>query len=159
MADGGQIRSARISPGTSYSDGVFEDRETRGKFLGSRISWNGWYSNWTVVLKDGTEYTVQGCNANSNAGQCAVTEMRNKAGERLTINRDGDGNIGSDLPHCLRWLESPCHFVSQGTLAEMIGTTRSRVSFFVNKFRKLGFIKYNGGLEVNDSLLRVILHD
>jgi len=49
--------------------------------------------------------------------------------------------------------------VSQGTLAEMIGTTRSRVSFFMNKFRKLGFIKYNGGLEVNDSLLRVILHD
>src|SRR5690349_9627562 len=44
--------------------------------------------------------------------------------------------------------------VSQGTLAEMIGTTRSRVSFFMNKFRKLGFIKYNGGLEVNDSLLR-----
>jgi CRP/FNR family cyclic AMP-dependent transcriptional regulator len=49
--------------------------------------------------------------------------------------------------------------VSQGTLAEMIGTTRSRVSFFMNKFRKLGFIKYNGGLHINDSLLRVILHE
>ncbi|HEY4906015.1 MAG TPA: Crp/Fnr family transcriptional regulator [Candidatus Acidoferrum sp.] len=49
--------------------------------------------------------------------------------------------------------------VSQGTLAEMVGTTRSRVSFFMNKFRKLGFIKYNGRLQVNDSLLRVILHD
>jgi CRP/FNR family cyclic AMP-dependent transcriptional regulator len=49
--------------------------------------------------------------------------------------------------------------VSQSTLAEMIGTTRSRVSYFMNKFRKLGFIKYNGGLHVNDSLLRVILHD
>jgi CRP/FNR family transcriptional regulator, cyclic AMP receptor protein len=49
--------------------------------------------------------------------------------------------------------------VSQGTLAEMVGTTRSRVSFFMNRFRKLGFIKYNGGLEINDSLLRVILHD
>jgi CRP/FNR family cyclic AMP-dependent transcriptional regulator len=49
--------------------------------------------------------------------------------------------------------------VSQSTLAEMVGTTRSRVSFFMNKFRRLGFIKYNGGLEVNDSLLRVILHD
>jgi CRP/FNR family cyclic AMP-dependent transcriptional regulator len=49
--------------------------------------------------------------------------------------------------------------VSQATLAEMIGTTRSRVSFFMNRFRDLGFIKYNGGLEVNDSLLRVILHD
>ena len=49
--------------------------------------------------------------------------------------------------------------LSQGTLAEMIGTTRSRVSFFMNRFRKLGFIKYDAGLEVNDSLLRVILHD
>jgi YD repeat-containing protein len=93
MADGGQVRYARISPGTSYSDGVFEDREIPGKFLGSRISWNGSHGNWTVALKDGTEYTVQGCNANSKAGQCAVTEMRNKAGERLTIKRDGDGNI------------------------------------------------------------------
>ena len=49
--------------------------------------------------------------------------------------------------------------ISQETLAEMVGTTRSRVSFFMNKFRKLGFIEYNGGLQINDSLLRVILHD
>ena len=49
--------------------------------------------------------------------------------------------------------------VSQEMLAEMIGTTRSRVSFFMNKFRKLGFIDYNGGLEVHNSLLNVVLHD
>src|ERR1700722_17839899 len=49
--------------------------------------------------------------------------------------------------------------VSQETLAEMIGTTRSRVSFFMNKFRKLGFIDYNGGIEVHSSLLNVVLHD
>lgn len=49
--------------------------------------------------------------------------------------------------------------ISQATLAEMIGTTRSRVSYFMNKFRKLGFIKYNGGLEVHDSLLRVVLRE
>jgi CRP/FNR family transcriptional regulator, cyclic AMP receptor protein len=48
---------------------------------------------------------------------------------------------------------------SQETLAEMIGTTRSRVSFFMNKFRKLGFIEYNGKLEVHNSLLNVVLHD
>jgi CRP/FNR family cyclic AMP-dependent transcriptional regulator len=48
---------------------------------------------------------------------------------------------------------------SQETLAEMIGTTRSRVSFFMNKFRKLGFIEYNGRLEVNNSLLNVVLYD
>jgi CRP/FNR family transcriptional regulator, cyclic AMP receptor protein len=49
--------------------------------------------------------------------------------------------------------------ISQETLAEMIGTTRSRVSFFMNKFRKLGYIKYNGGMEINSSLLRVVLRD
>jgi CRP/FNR family transcriptional regulator, cyclic AMP receptor protein len=49
--------------------------------------------------------------------------------------------------------------ISQETLAEMIGTTRSRVNLFMNKFRKLGFIEYNGGLQVNSSLLNVLLHD
>jgi len=49
--------------------------------------------------------------------------------------------------------------VSQEMLAEMIGTTRSRVNFFMNKFRKLGFIKYNGGLHIETSLLSVVLHD
>lgn len=49
--------------------------------------------------------------------------------------------------------------ISQEVLAEMIGTTRSRVNFFMNRFRKLGFIEYNGGLEVHSSLLNVILHD
>jgi CRP-like cAMP-binding protein len=49
--------------------------------------------------------------------------------------------------------------VSQETLAEMIGTTRSRVSFFMNKFRKLGLIDYNGGIEVHSSLLNVVLRD
>src|SRR6202051_4806959 len=48
---------------------------------------------------------------------------------------------------------------SQETLAEMIGTTRSRVSFFMNKFRKLGYIKYNGKLEIHNSLLNVVLYD
>ena len=49
--------------------------------------------------------------------------------------------------------------ISQETLAEMIGTTRSRVSFFMNKFRKLGLIDYNGHIEVNNSLLSAVLHD
>jgi CRP/FNR family cyclic AMP-dependent transcriptional regulator len=49
--------------------------------------------------------------------------------------------------------------MSQETLAEIIGTTRSRVSFFMNRFRKLGFIHYNGGLQVHRSLLNVVLHD
>jgi CRP/FNR family transcriptional regulator, cyclic AMP receptor protein len=49
--------------------------------------------------------------------------------------------------------------ISQETLAEMIGTTRSRVSFFMNRFRKLGFIDYNGSIRVHQSLLNVVLHD
>ena len=49
--------------------------------------------------------------------------------------------------------------LSQEMLADMIGTTRSRVNFFMNKFRKLGFIEYNGGLKINTSLLSVVLHD
>jgi CRP/FNR family transcriptional regulator, cyclic AMP receptor protein len=49
--------------------------------------------------------------------------------------------------------------LSQETLAEMVGTTRSRVNFFMNKFRKLGFIEYNGGLKINNSLLSVVLRD
>jgi CRP/FNR family cyclic AMP-dependent transcriptional regulator len=58
-----------------------------------------------------------------------------------------------DQPHAV------LHKVSQETLAEMIGTTRSRVNFFMNKFRKMGFIRYNGGLQINTSLLSVVLHD
>ena len=49
--------------------------------------------------------------------------------------------------------------ISQEMLADMIGTTRSRVSFFLNRFKKLGFIKYNGSLEVHSSLLNIVLHD
>jgi len=58
-----------------------------------------------------------------------------------------------DIPH--RVLPK----ISQETLAEMVGTTRSRVNFFMNKFRKLGFIDYNGEIKVNDSLLSIVLHD
>jgi CRP/FNR family transcriptional regulator, cyclic AMP receptor protein len=49
--------------------------------------------------------------------------------------------------------------IPQETLAEMVGTTRSRINFFMNKFRRMGFIKYNGGLQIDASLLSVVLHD
>ena len=49
--------------------------------------------------------------------------------------------------------------ISQGTLAEMVGTTRSRVNFFMKKFQRLGFIDYKEGLKVNNALLAVVLHD
>jgi CRP/FNR family transcriptional regulator, cyclic AMP receptor protein len=49
--------------------------------------------------------------------------------------------------------------ISQETLAEIVGTTRSRVSFFMNRFRKMDFIEYNGGLKIHSSLLNIVLHD
>ena len=56
-------------------------------------------------------------------------------------------------------LEALIPKISQQTLAQMIGTTRSRVSFFMNRFRQLGFIEYNGRIRVHKSLMNVILHD
>jgi YD repeat-containing protein len=92
LANGSQIRYGRVSPGKGFADAVFEDRASPGKFLGSRISWNQ-YGSWTVALRDGTEFTVQGCGAKSKPGQCAVSEVKNAQGERLTVQRDRDGNI------------------------------------------------------------------
>jgi len=92
-ADGAEIRYTRISPGHSYYNGVFEDQATPGKFLGSRISWNWWHADWNIAMKDGSNLTVQGCNAKSKPGQCAVTEIKDKAGDRLVVERDPDGNI------------------------------------------------------------------
>ena len=83
-----------------------------------------------------------------------VDHLFNSAEKRLArtlllLGRFGSDDAGSRLLPNL----------SQETLAEMVGTTRSRVSFFLNKFRRLGFIDYNGGLHVHSSLLTVVLHD
>ena len=77
------------------------------------------------------------------------------------LNSPIAGAAGQDVSHAMKEKpESIRAQISQETLAEMIGTTRSRVSFFLNKFRKLGFIDYNGGgLEVHNSLLNAVLHD
>jgi CRP/FNR family transcriptional regulator, cyclic AMP receptor protein len=82
-----------------------------------------------------------------------VDQLFNSSEKRLArtlllMARYGESNPQRVLPK-----------ISQETLAEMIGATRTRVNFFMNKFRKLGFIEYNGGLKVNSSLLTVVLHD
>jgi CRP/FNR family cyclic AMP-dependent transcriptional regulator len=82
-----------------------------------------------------------------------VDQLFNSSEKRLArtlllLARYGHGNPTRTLPK-----------ISQETLAEMIGATRSRVNFFMNKFRKLGLIEYNGGLKVNNSLLTIVLHD
>jgi CRP/FNR family transcriptional regulator, cyclic AMP receptor protein len=66
----------------------------------------------------------------------------------LLLARYGDPDASLELPR-----------VSQELLAEMVGTTRSRVNFFMNKFRKLGFIEYNGTLKIHNSLLTVVLRE
>ena len=82
-----------------------------------------------------------------------VDQLFNSSEKRLArtlllLARYGDTNPQRTLPK-----------ISQETLAEMIGATRSRVNFFMNKFRKLGLIEYNGHLKVNSSLLSIVLHD
>ena len=82
-----------------------------------------------------------------------VDQLFNSSEKRLArtlllLARYGDAHPSRTLPK-----------ISQETLAEMIGATRSRVNFFMNKFRKLGLIEYNGGLKVNSSLLSIVLHD
>ena len=80
---------------------------------------------------------------------CSIPSEKRLARTLLLLARYGK----QDSPH--RVLPK----ISQEMLAEMVGTTRSRVNFFMNKFRKLGFIEYNGGLKINDSLLSIVLHD
>ena len=82
-----------------------------------------------------------------------VDQLFNSSEKRLArtlllLARYGEANPQRNLPR-----------ISQETLAEMIGSTRSRVNFFMNKFRKLGLIEYNGNLKVNSSLLSIVLHD
>ena len=82
-----------------------------------------------------------------------VDQLFNSSEKRLArtlllLARFGQSNPQRTLPK-----------ISQETLAEMIGATRTRVNFFMNKFRKLGLIEYNGGLKINSSLLSIVLHD
>ena len=90
---------------------------------------------------------------NSRLEADLVDQLFNSSEKRLArtlllLARYGDDTPTRKLPK-----------ISQETLAEMIGATRSRVNFFMNKFRKLGLIEYNGGLKVNPSLLTIVLHD
>jgi CRP/FNR family transcriptional regulator, cyclic AMP receptor protein len=83
-----------------------------------------------------------------------VDQLFNSSEKRLARTLLLLAHFGKEGKH-----ESVVPKISQEMLAEMIGTTRSRVSFFMNRFRELGFIHYNGGLQVHSSLLNVVLHD
>ena len=91
---------------------------------------------------------------NARVEEDLVDQLFNSSEKRLArvlLLMANFGNEGTPQPIIAK--------VSQETLAEMIGTTRSHVSTFMNKFRKLGFIQYNGNLVVHNSLLNVVLHD
>ena len=90
-ANGSQRKYIRVTPGTGYSDGVFKDTSSPTEFLGSIIFWD--HGAWTVRLLNGVEYTIRGCSETSKPGQCAVTEIRNPNGKKVTIQRDFRGNI------------------------------------------------------------------
>ncbi|MGC2328934.1 MAG: Crp/Fnr family transcriptional regulator [Candidatus Sulfotelmatobacter sp.] len=90
---------------------------------------------------------------NSRTQEDLVDQLFNSSEKRLARALFLLANFGKDKS------EKVVPNISQETLAEMIGTTRSRVNFFMNRFRKLGLIEYNGGLLVHSSLLSVVLHD
>ena len=91
---------------------------------------------------------------NARVEEDLVDQLFNSSEKRLARALLLMANVGKNSPP-----EKVLAKISQETLAEMIGTTRSRVSQFMNKFRKLGFIEYNGHLKVNSSLLNMVLHD
>ena len=91
---------------------------------------------------------------NSRVEEDLVDQLFNSSEKRLARTLLLLANFGKDGRS-----EPIATRVSQETLAEMIGTTRPRVSFFMNKFRKLGFIEYNGNLQVHSSLLSIVLRD
>ena len=91
---------------------------------------------------------------NSRVEEDLVDQLFNSSEKRLARTLLLLANFGKDSKP-----EPVIAKISQETLADMIGTTRSRVSFFMNKFRRLGFIEYNGKLEVHTSLLNMVLHD
>jgi len=91
---------------------------------------------------------------NSRVEEDLVDQLFNSSERRLArtlLLLANFGKVGKQEPVIAK--------ISQETLAEMIGTTRSRVSFFMNKFRKMGFIEYNGELHIHSSLLNIVLHD
>jgi CRP-like cAMP-binding protein len=102
----------------------------------------------TFLAKIGTGRTIMACQAQGEAAD-AVCYIQEGPVKLTVVSEHGkEGKAGLVMSR-----------ISQETLAEMIGTTRSRVSFFLNKFRRLGFIDYNGGMHVHSALLNVILYD
>jgi CRP-like cAMP-binding protein len=106
------------------------------------------------VLHDEPKFMAYLLSRNSRVEEDLVDQLFNSSEKRLARVLLLMANFGKESKP-----EPVIPKISQETLPEMVGTTRSRVSMFMNKFRKLGFIEYNGSLEVHNSLLNVVLHD
>ncbi|HEY5047991.1 MAG TPA: Crp/Fnr family transcriptional regulator [Rhizomicrobium sp.] len=138
-----------------FSQGDFADAIfylQKGKAKVTVVSEQG--KEAVVSMLGADEFFGEGCLAGQSQRIATVTTMTDSSIMRL------------DKAAMIRLLHEDSVFaemfmahVSQEMLAEMIGTTRSRVSFFMNKFRDLGFIDYNGGIKVHSSLLNIVLHD
>jgi CRP-like cAMP-binding protein len=151
---------AMLQPGDFFGEGVLAGQTIRIATATAATS-----SSVLVIVKDAMAHLIHTEPAfaerfisymvtrNIRIEADLVDQLFNSSEKRLAralllLARYGKGSPQPMLPK-----------ISQETLAEMIGSTRSRVNFFMNKFRKLGFIEYNGGIKINSALLSVVLHD
>jgi CRP-like cAMP-binding protein len=151
---------AMLTPGDFFGEGALAGQSVRIGTATAVVA-----SSVLVIEKDAMAQLLQNepafadrflsymLNRNIRIEADLVDQLFNSSEKRLArtlllLARYGEANPQRTLPK-----------ISQETLAEMIGATRSRVNFFMNKFRKLGLIEYNGNLKVNSSLLSIVLHD
>jgi CRP/FNR family cyclic AMP-dependent transcriptional regulator len=152
---------AMLGPGDFFGEGCLADQPLR---MGSATAMTA----ATVLVLDKAKM-VQMLHRQSAFSDRFITHMlsRNIRVEEDLVDQlfnSSEKRLARTLLLLARYgkQDKPQHLlpnISQEILAEMVGTTRSRVNFFMNKFRKLGFIEYNGGLKINSSLLSLVLHE
>ena len=103
LPDGARIHYDRISPGTSFSDAVYEHTATQTGFYKSQLAWNG--NGWDLTLKDGSVYTFPDSDSATVPRRAACTGMRNRFGETLTLTRDSNSNLTRITSPNGRWIE------------------------------------------------------
>jgi CRP/FNR family transcriptional regulator, cyclic AMP receptor protein len=134
---------ARMTTATTISDGavIKIKKRTMITLLKSEHAWSEMFVSFLLAR-------------NARFQEDLTDQLFNSSEKRLARALLQLSQVGKDVEP-----ETLVPKVTQVMLAEMVGTTRARVSFFMNRFRKMGFIDYNGGLQVHNSLLNVILHD
>ena len=152
---------AILGPGDFFGEGCLNGRPRRTATVTAMIGCSMMRIEKTAmarVLHDQPKFAdlfiAHLLHRNNRIEEDMVDQLFNSSEKRLARTLLLLANFGKDGKQ-----EPVIAKISQETLAEMIGTTRSRVNFFMNKFRRLGFIKYNGGLHVHTSLLNMVLHE